>query len=105
MIASGRTTKGEYYLADAVQLLIERGQRPSRPMPVPVWEDCGKPEELLQTNRYLLGKRAAEGELAPRAFADSVVIQPSSINPTAVIHRSVVGPTFTSARARRSMGW
>ncbi len=94
LIASGRTTKGEYYLADAVQLLIERGQR-LKTMPVPVWEDCGKPEELLQTNRYLLGKIAAEGALEPRQYADSVVIQPSSIDPTAVISRSVVGPNVS----------
>lgn len=94
LIASGRMTKGEYYLADAVQVLIERGQRLTT-MPIPVWEDCGKPEELLQTNRYLLGQLAAQGAIAPREFADSVVIQPATIDPTAVISRSVVGPNVS----------
>ena len=94
LIASGKMTKGEYYLADAVQVLIDRGQR-LKTMPVPVWEDCGKPEELLQTNRYLLRQLAAKGEIAQRQYADSVVIQPATIDPTAVIRRSVVGPNVS----------
>ena len=94
LIASGRMTKGEYYLADAVQVLIDRGQR-LQTMTVPVWEDCGKPEELLQTNRYLLGQLAERGQIAPRQYADSVVIQPATIDPSAVIRRSVVGPNVS----------
>ena len=94
LIASGRMTKGEYYLADAVQVLIDRGQR-LKTMPVPVWEDCGKPEELLQTNRYLLSQLAAKGAISAPQYADSVVIQPSTIDPTATIRRSVVGPNVS----------
>jgi glucose-1-phosphate thymidylyltransferase len=94
LIDSGRMTKGEYYLADAVQVLIDRGQR-LKTMPVPVWEDCGKPEELLQTNRYLLRQLAAKGGIEHRQYADSVVIQPATIDPTAVIRRSVVGPNVS----------
>lgn len=94
LIASGRSLKGEYYLADAVQIMIDRGLR-LRTIPIPVWEDCGKPEELLQTNRYLLGQLAARGQIAAREYADSVVIQPATIDPTADIRRSVVGPNVS----------
>ncbi len=87
LIASGKTLKGEYFLADAVQVLIDRGQR-LKTFTIPVWEDCGKPEELLQTNRYLL----TQMDPAPGAYPDSVIIRPSFVDPTATIARSVVGP-------------
>jgi glucose-1-phosphate thymidylyltransferase len=87
LIASGKTLKGEYFLADAVQVLLDRGRR-LKTLTIPVWEDCGKPEELLQTNRYLLGKLDA----APARYPDSVVIPPSFVDPSATLTRSVVGP-------------
>ncbi len=90
LIASGKALKGEYYLADAVQVLIDRGQR-LKTYPVPVWEDCGKPEELLQTNRYLLGKEYGEAGQAT-IHGDSVLISPVAIDPSATISRSVIGP-------------
>jgi glucose-1-phosphate thymidylyltransferase len=45
--------KGEYFLADAVNILIERGNV-MRTQPVGVWLDAGTPDSLLETNRYLL---------------------------------------------------
>jgi glucose-1-phosphate thymidylyltransferase len=90
LIASGKALKGEYYLADAVQLLIDRGQR-LKTFPVPVWEDCGKPEEMLQTNRYLLAREYA-GDGLPILHGDSVIIPPVALDPSATIGRSIVGP-------------
>ena len=87
LMQSGKMLKGEYYLADAVQLMIDRGQK-LRCFTIPVWEDCGKPEELLQTNRYLLAKDDPES----RAYPDSVVIRPSYVDPSATVARSVIGP-------------
>lgn len=87
LIKSGKTLKGEYFLADAVQVLIDRGQK-LKTLTVPVWEDCGKPEEMLQTNRYLLTRNDPE----PGEYPDSAIIRPSFVDPTAKIARSVVGP-------------
>jgi len=70
-----------------LQLMIDRGQK-LRCFTIPVWEDCGKPEELLQTNRYLLARDDPE----PRAYPDSVVIRPSYVDPGATVARSVIGP-------------
>ncbi len=80
-------TKGEYYLADALQLMIDRGDK-LEAEPIPVWEDCGTREALLQTNRYLLGKN---GTHTPPTN-ESQVIQPVYIARDAVITRSIVGP-------------
>jgi glucose-1-phosphate thymidylyltransferase len=87
LLRSGTMLKGEYYLADAIQLMIDRDQK-LRCFTIPVWQDCGKPEELLQTNRYLLAKDDPE----PSAYPDSVVIRPSYVDPSATVARSVIGP-------------
>lgn len=79
-------TKNEYQLTDALQLMIEGGEKFST-FPVEGWYDCGKPETLLSTNQFILKKDSKEVTI------DSVVInQPVYIAPTAKITNSVVGP-------------
>lgn len=91
LVASGKTLKGEYFLADAVQLLVDCGQRLTT-LPIPVWEDCGKPEELLQTNRYLLAQADRRDAAQLHHAGDSVIIPPVVIDPSATLRRAVVGP-------------
>ena len=43
-------TKGEYYLADAITLMIEQGAN-FRTRPVGVWQDTGKPDTTFITHR------------------------------------------------------
>lgn len=85
-------TQGEYFLADAFQLMIDRGAR-FRARTVEVWEDCGKPETVLHTNRYLLEHGGAQ-EIATE---NSVLIPPVYVEKTAVIKDSVVGPYVSVA--------
>ncbi|HEV2127739.1 MAG TPA: sugar phosphate nucleotidyltransferase [Thermomicrobiales bacterium] len=80
-------TKGEYFLADALQIMIDDGKS-FVTRNVPVWEDCGNSEALLQTNRYLLDN----GSAAERDLAGGVVIQPSVVHAAADIRGSIVGP-------------
>jgi glucose-1-phosphate thymidylyltransferase len=82
--------KGEYYLADAINIMLEDGLK-MRVRPVDVWNDCGKPDALLETNRYLLENgRDNSRDAADRK--DVVVVPPVFIDPTAKIHQSVIGP-------------
>ena len=53
-------TAGEYYLADALQLMIHHGARLDT-RDVDVWEDCGTVEAILQTNRWMLGSGYRQG--------------------------------------------
>ena len=46
-------TKGEYQLTDALNLMVEQGER-LLTYPVDRWLDCGTPETLLATNADLL---------------------------------------------------
>ncbi len=79
--------KNEYFLADAVQIMIDRGKKVVA-APVTVWEDCGNDAALLQTNRYLLNT-VSDGD---PPIPGSGVVEPSFIHPTARIEESIVGP-------------
>jgi len=87
LMASGRSLGGEYYLADALQVMVEKGAR-FVTRPVSVWEDCGTPEALLQTQRYLL----EHGHAREAPCEGSVLVPPVHIAEGATIRRSVVGP-------------
>jgi glucose-1-phosphate thymidylyltransferase len=85
-------TKGEYYLADALQLMVDRGARLETGT-VQVWADCGKPETLLSTNRYLLDK--SSGTLGQTA--GSTIIPPVYVAESASVSNSVIGPYVSIA--------
>jgi glucose-1-phosphate thymidylyltransferase len=85
------TTRGEYQLTDALQLMIEQGE-PVSTFPVTDWFDCGKPETLLATNRHLL-KREQNGSRI--AHPGALIVPPVYIHPTAVLDHAVVGPYAT----------
>lgn len=94
----GIALKNEYFIADAIQLMIDAGKWVV-PAPVSLWEDCGNVDALLSTNRILLS-RGGEGW---RAVGDAIVVEPSAIDSTAVIERAIVGPyASVSAGARIS---
>jgi glucose-1-phosphate thymidylyltransferase len=85
-------TKGEFFLTDALNLMIEQGKK-FRMQTVDVWEDCGKPETVLHTNRYLL--EHGHDNSAEHNGNGYLVIPPVHIAPTAVIQNSVIGPYAT----------
>ncbi len=87
-------TKGEYYLADAFNIMIEAGAR-MRTETVQVWEDCGKPETVLRTNRFLLNNGLDNSDRAERE--QCIIIPPVHIDPSAQIRRAVIGPHVTIA--------
>lgn len=97
-IARDIKTKNEYFLADAVNLMLQRGIR-MRVQPVEVWQDCGKPETVLETNRYLLEHGHDNSR---RVKKDSfIVIPPVNIDPSAEVIHSIVGPHVTLAAGCR----
>lgn len=87
-------TKGEFYLADALQLMIDNGAK-LRPAEVSIWLDCGQPDTVLETNRYLLKHNMDNS--AEVASINSIIIPPVHVHPTAKIKNSIVGPFVTIA--------
>lgn len=89
-------TKGEYYLADAFNIMLERGCK-MRAQRVDVWEDCGKPETVLRTNRFLLDHNFDNSQAAASKADAFIIVPPVHIDPSAVIERAVIGPHVTIA--------
>jgi len=87
-------TKGEFYLADAYTLMIQQGAR-FGVREVSVWQDCGTPQDVLMTNRYLLDHGQNTGKVT--SVVDSVVIPPVYIAHSAQVEHSIVGPYVTIA--------
>lgn len=84
-------TRGEFQLTDALQMMIERGER-MKTFSIEGWYDCGKPETLLETNRHLLDRQPTA------AGRPDVVIQPPVfVSSKAIVRNSVLGPYATIA--------
>lgn len=80
--------KGEYYLTDAFQYMIDQGAK-IRVIDVAGWYDAGKLDTLLDTNRVMLEKgRAAQ----LGTVKGSKIIEPVRIEAGAVVEGSTVGP-------------
>ncbi len=95
VMAEGRMTKGEYFMADAYQVLLEQGAK-FRTAPVEYWLDAGSPNNILNTNRELLSRHAATTDASERAAAAGfAVIPPVYLHPDAQITASVIGPYAT----------
>ncbi len=85
-------TQNEYFLADAINLMLERGLV-MRVQRVDVWQDCGKTETVLETNRYLLANGHDNSAQVPSG--NFTIVPPVNIHPTAQIKASVIGPYAT----------
>lgn len=82
-------TKNEYQLTDALQLMLEKGEK-FVTFPVEGWFDCGKPETLLSTNHHLLEKLSTAEKI------DGVtIIKPVYISPKSKVENSIIGPYTT----------
>ncbi|MEA3441182.1 MAG: sugar phosphate nucleotidyltransferase [Chloroflexota bacterium] len=82
--------KGEYYLVDAINILLERGLK-MRTEKVGLWLDAGTPEALLKTNQYLL-EHGRDNSVLSEERENIVVIPPVFIHPNAKVSHSIIGP-------------
>ena len=87
---------GEFFLVDAINLMIKAGAT-MRVQPVDVWLDAGKPETLLETNRYLL-ENGNDNNSAASKRKKVTIIPPVYIHPEAEIKNSVIGPHVSISR-------
>ncbi len=88
--------KGEYFIVDALNILLEGGIR-MRTEQVKVWLDAGTSDALLDTNRFLL-EHGCSNQDRLRYGEDVVILPPVFIHPDARVSTSIIGP-FTSIGA------
>lgn len=90
---SRETKKGEYFLADAISVMIEKGAR-IQAQTVDVWMDAGTPDAIFETNQYFLEK--SFDNLKELSLEDNVVINPPvNIHPSTKISNSMIGPNVS----------
>jgi glucose-1-phosphate thymidylyltransferase len=89
-VLTSPANKGEFYLTDAFQHMIEHGRK-ILTAEVGGWYDCGKLDTLLETNEILLRQGAARR----REFAGVTVHDPVLIEDGVSVERSEIGPNVT----------
>jgi glucose-1-phosphate thymidylyltransferase len=95
VMSEQRQTLGEYFMADAFQVMLEQGAR-LRTMALEQWADAGTFDSILSTNARLLSVGYGSDDALERGFAEGfTVVPPVYIHPTAKIESSVIGPYAT----------
>ena len=93
--------KGEYYLTDAFQYMIDKGAK-IKVIDVEGWYDAGKLDTLLETNKIVLEKGAAR---RPKNVEASVTIHdPVYIEDDVTLTNSTIGPNVTLGKGSRVEG-
>ena len=85
--------KGEYFLADAINIMLEKGNI-MRTEQIEIWMDTGTIESTLDTNTYMLQHgRDNSAEAAGRTGV--TIVPPVFIHASAQISDSVIGPNVS----------
>ena len=96
------TLKGEYFLADAINLMLEDGARMTT-QTVDVWLDAGIPSATLATNAHLL-ERGYDNSDQAAGRPGVAIIPPVYVAETAELERCVIGPHVSVAAGCRISG-
>ena len=90
--------KGEYYLTDAFQYMIDKGAK-LKVVDVEGWYDAGKLDTLLETNKIVLQKGAAR---KPKNLEKSVTIHdPVYIEDEVTLSNATIGPNVTLGKGTK----
>ena len=86
IIDRGITTHGEIQLTDAFDLLLKKGAA-LHTFPTLGWYDCGRKDNMLETNRFILDRQKANVERP-----GNTIVPPVFIAEDATISKSTIGP-------------
>ena len=95
------TNKGEYYLTDAFQYMIEHGAK-IQVVDVEGWYDAGKLDTLLETNQAMLEKRGLQR--IPDGFSGATIIPPVYIEDGVTASDATIGPNVSIGAGSRIVG-
>lgn len=89
--------RGEYEITEAIQGLVDSGQKVIAHQVRGWWKDTGKPEDLLDANRLALSNlvRRIEGELQAAQVVGEVVVEAGA----RILRSTVRGPAYIGAGA------
>jgi len=92
-IRRGASLNNEFYLADAINILVETGMR-IKAEKVLQWLDAGTPEAIFETNAYLLQHH----DKSPNEVVtgqSNILIHPCYIHESSHVGNSIIGPNVT----------
>ena len=89
-IRRGTSVHNEYYLADAINILIADGMR-IRTQKVSQWLDAGTPEALIEANAGLI-RHYPEQKNGMTVEQSNVFIHPVYIHESSRVENSIIGP-------------
>lgn len=95
IITENITTKGEFQLTDALQVMLRKGEV-MRVFTIEEWYDCGKAETLLLTNKDLLSQ-SKSSVFNKDNMEQTVIVPPVFIDKSVRIKNSVIGPYVSIA--------
>ncbi len=95
IMEANKKTHGEFQLTDALQKMIDNGEK-IKAIEVKNFYDCGRKNVLLETNTFMLKRGGRSNQEAPHYF-NSIIIHPVSIAQGVKIENSIVGPNVTIA--------
>mgnify|MGYP001378560562 FL=1 len=90
-VLAARKNKGEWYLTDAFQYMIEHGAK-IKVIDVDGWYDAGKIDTLLDTNRVMLEKGAAR---RPEHAPGCLIVDPVYVEDGVTLEDSTIGPNVS----------
>lgn len=90
--------RGELEITDAIQHLVDAGQRVEPHIVRGWWKDTGRLEDMLEANRLILDnvEQRIEGELVDSQVDGRVVVEPGAV----LVRSTVRGPAIIGAGAR-----
>ncbi|MBS1249710.1 MAG: Bifunctional protein GlmU [Chloroflexi bacterium] len=95
--------KSEYFLADAINIMLEDEETKMGTEKVDVWLDAGTPEAVLETNRYLL-EHGHENSSQVAERSSVRVTPPIYVHPQAEVKDSMLGPHVAIGAGCRVQG-
>ncbi len=106
--------RGEYEITEAIQWLIDHGRTVRAEMVEGYWKDTGRPEDLLEANRMMLGRlsTSVNGDVDASTVVDGAVVVaagakvtggsalrgPVVIGPGSIVDASTIGPDVSVER-------
>lgn len=88
--------RNEYEITEAIQWLIDNGKAVRAEMVTGYWKDTGRPEDLLEANRMMLGvlEPRVDGDVdAASELLGAVVVEPGA----KVVRSRIVGPAIVGS--------
>ena len=100
-VLSQPANKGEFYLTDAFQYMIDHGAR-IKVVDVEGWYDAGKLDTLLETNHAMLERRHLAR--VPAGFSGATIIPPVYIEDGVSATDATIGPNVSIGKGSNIVG-